>query len=169
MKKILTLTAVLFAISACSSSSSDDPASGIGDTVANTLLNGTWLQCIAVTSTTSGGVTITLNNGTGNFSGAVYGSSNNCTGASTPVPAANLSFTYTIGEEITIAPTVDGISKVNAVDFTDTSTGITSYSIYAIKDLTKLYIGDETADPNKDETTAAKRSAVLESTPYIKQ
>ena len=165
MKKFIVISAIIIGLVGCSSSSDDATVPpSIDGSVTHSLLNGAWLSNCVVEAPISFRVLALLNDGIGSSTGTVF-SDTGCT--TIPKVEDPQTFTYTLGANVTVDGSVAGITTATQVDLIDTTFNAIppneeSFDIFAIKDLTTLYIGDDTGV--NDGTTAALRPTTLSST-----
>ena len=167
MKKIIAISTIVIGLAGCSSS--DDPAANLNSTLTHALLDGTWLSDCFVEAPDSFKVSATFNNGSGSVSFTNYFGDTTCTTVSN---IEDETFTYTIGSDVTVDGSVEGITTATQIDFTDTTPGAIpadeeSFDIFAIKDLITLYVGDSTGV--NDGSTAALRPTQLQNIPFTQQ
>jgi len=160
----LLLIGILLAAAGCSS---DDPEAVATATLSNALLNGSWSTACLQTNPPLI-ATVTFNNGEGSGEFSYFSD-----GACADVAMIETStFTYSIGADVTVDGSVEGIRTATRIDITETTEGSPykgniEYDIYAIKDLIELYVGD--SEGLYDGTSASLRPTQLDSTVFIKQ
>ena len=173
MKKIIAISTIVIGLAGCSSS--DDPAANLNSTLTHALLDGTWLSDCFVEAPDSFKVSATFNNGSGSVSFTNYFGDTTCTTVSN---IENETFTYTIGSDVTVDGSVEGITTATQIDFTDTTVGslnigTITYDIFAIKvdpnlaAPSTIYVGDDSGV--NDGSTAALRPTQLQNIPFTQQ
>ena len=148
---------------------------GIDGSVTDLLLNGNWLSDCFVEAQDSFKVSATFNNGSGSVSFTNYFGDTTCTTVSN---IEDETFTYTIGSDVTVDGSVEGITTATQIDFIDTTPGAIpageeSFDIFAIKvdpnlaAPSTLYVGDDSGV--NDGSTAALRPTQLQNIPFTQQ
>jgi hypothetical protein len=154
------LSAILTGLVGCSSSSD----STTSPAVTHALLNGTWVSnCGIIDPVSSNNIVLVFNNGVGTGTYTTYDDDLCSPNSITMVEP--LTFTYTLGSNVTVDGSVAGITTATQFDMTDTTQGSatfgeTTYDIAAIKDSTTFYIGDDSG--TNDGSTPALRPTQLQ-------
>jgi len=170
MKYITTLTTILISSSIITACSEELPEN-YDRVVSSTLLNFTWTTDCIVDGEDSYIPTLTFasdggenyDSGTATSTNIYYRDSTTC--VSSTVETLDIStFSYRLGEYITVDGTVDGLTEAMEIDTVNTTEGSADigaeeYDIFAVKDRYTLYFGDKT-DPTNG-TTADLRPTQL--------
>lgn len=143
------------------------PVTGTGS-ISHADINGTWKKCgIDGGGNSSFTTEFVLNNGNATFTNNLFVGT---TCAGTATPDGGSSFTYVIGESVTVnAPPAN--TTVVEFDLTFTGNPI-EYNIIAVDNTSspaRLYFGNTENDPAFDGSTPEKRATVLEADAFVKQ
>ena len=168
INKTIIISTIIAGLSGCSSDSTSTLGAGT-TTVSNATLNGSWkAACEIITTDLSIDAIITFNSGDANVIITTY--SDETCDIVTMLETGTV--TYTLGSNVTVDGTIDGITAATQIDILNTTVGSVdfgneNYDLVAIKDLTKLYFGD--TDGANDGSTPALRATQLEDTFFTKQ
>jgi len=155
MKKILAIGTIIAALSGCS----EEPSEEFERIVISTLLSNTWrAECVIDGENSylptlvfvTDGVTL-FNSGTGTSSNIYHTANTTCTSIDPEVLDLS-TFSYTLGADVIVDGSIEGITAAVEIDTVDTTEGsvdlgVEVFNIFAIKDRFTLYFG------NKDEPT----------------
>jgi len=170
MKYTFTLVAVLISLAGCSEESPDE----YDRIVMSTLLNATWVtECIVdgensylptLAFASNGGKD--YDSGTGTSTNIYHTGDTTCATSDPEILDIN-TFSYSLGENVIVDGSIDGLTEAMAINTVNTTEGsidigAEEYDIFAIKDRFTLYFGDKT-DPTNG-TTADLRPTQLTDT-----
>ena len=131
---------------------------------AHELLNGTWATvCGIIDPVSSNNIVYVFNDGVGSGTHTTY--NDNLCSPLNIISVEPATFTYIFGSNVTVDGSVSGITTATQIDITETTQGSATlgeitYDIGAIKDLTTLYLGDDSG--TNDGSTAALRPTQLD-------